>query len=229
MRVSEVFGVTIQGEGPSTGVPASFVRLYGCNLDCVWCDTPFTWDTKGKLGVVYEREDESRVLDVVELLPTIPPARLLVISGGEPLIQRRAVYELAGRALMYGPFQAVEIETNGTQSPLLPLTGLSYNVSPKLSHAKTSKPGIRPEVLAQFLDRPAVFKFVAQGPDDLAKVDAVVADVGIPAERVWIMPEGRNEHDIAHHASRLVDEVIARGWNVATRLHVTLWGDRRGV
>ena len=229
MRVSEVFGPTIQGEGPSTGVPASFVRLYGCNLDCVWCDTPFTWDTKGKLGVVYERDAESRSVDVVELLPTIPDARLLVISGGEPMIQRKAVYELAGRALMTGPFRAVEIETNGTQSPLLPLTGLSYNVSPKLTHAKTSKPGIRPEVLTQFLDRPAVFKFVASSRLDLLEVDHVVAEVGIPPELVWIMPEGKTADDVAARGFRLVDEIVARGWNVATRLHVTLWGDRRGV
>lgn len=229
MRVSEVFGPTIQGEGPSTGVPASFVRLYGCNLDCVWCDTPYTWDTKGKLGVVYEREDESRSVDVVELLPTIPPARLLVITGGEPLIQRRAVYELAMRALQGGDFQAVEIETNGTQSPLVPATGVSYNVSPKLTHARTSKQGIRPEVLVQFLDRPAVFKFVASTRLDLIEVQAVVEDVGIPPELVWIMPEGKTAEDVSHRGFRLVDEIVGRGWNVATRLHVTLWGDRRGV
>lgn len=229
MRVSEVFGPTIQGEGPSTGVPASFVRLYGCNLDCVWCDTPFTWDTKGKLGVVYERDAESRSVDVVELLPTIPDARLLVISGGEPLIQRKAVYELAGRALMSKRFEAVEVETNGTQSPLVPLHGLSYNVSPKLHHAQTSKPGIRPEVLEQFLDRPAVFKFVCASRPDLVEVDRIVEEVGIPADRVWIMPEGKTAEDVSYRGHRLVDQIVGRGWNVATRLHVTLWGDRRGV
>lgn len=229
MRVSEVFGPTIQGEGPSTGVPASFVRLYGCNLDCVWCDTPYTWDTKGKLGVVYERADESRSVDVVDLLPEIPPARLLVITGGEPLIQRRAVYELAQRALTSGSWSAVEVETNGTQSPLLPVKGLSYNVSPKLQHAQTSHPGIRPEVLEQFLDRPAVFKFVAQETGDLPEIDGLCAAIGIPADRVWVMPEGKTEFDVAYRGAVLADEIIARGWNVATRLHVTLWGDRRCV
>jgi 7-carboxy-7-deazaguanine synthase len=229
VRISEVFGPTIQGEGPSTGTPAAFVRLYGCNLDCVWCDTPYTWDTKGKLGVVYERADESTAVEVVDLIPGIPAARLLVITGGEPLIQRKAVYELAGRALMTGPWTAVEIETNGTQSPLLPLAGMSYNVSPKLQHAGTTQAGIRPDVLAEFVDRPAVFKFVAAHPSDLGEVDAVCAEVGIPADRVWIMPEGKTPEDVAAHGTALAADVIARGWNLSTRLHVSLWGDRRGV
>ena len=42
--ISEVFGPTVQGEGPTIGRRAAFVRLGRCNLDCSWCDTPYTWD-----------------------------------------------------------------------------------------------------------------------------------------------------------------------------------------
>ena len=48
LLVAERFGVerpTFQGEGPSSGVPALFIRLSRCNLTCTWCDTPYTWDT----------------------------------------------------------------------------------------------------------------------------------------------------------------------------------------
>ena len=50
LTVSEIFGPTFQGEGPFTGRAAVFLRLGRCNLDCKWCDTPYTWDWKGKNG-----------------------------------------------------------------------------------------------------------------------------------------------------------------------------------
>ena len=42
--VAEIFGPTWQGEGPSAGQVAAFVRLGLCNLTCAWCDTAYTWD-----------------------------------------------------------------------------------------------------------------------------------------------------------------------------------------
>ena len=44
MKVNEIFGPTIQGEGRSAGMPTMFVRLSGCNLACIWCDTPYCFN-----------------------------------------------------------------------------------------------------------------------------------------------------------------------------------------
>lgn len=224
-----MFGPTLQGEGPSTGIPATFVRLWGCNLDCSWCDTPYTWDTTGKNGVAYSRDQESSEVDPMELVESLPLAQLLVITGGEPLIQASALRQLIPAALALRGFPRVEIETNGTRPPLDPHPAVSYNVSPKLEHASTTRDSIEVDRLRAFLPHPAVYKFVAQAPRDLDEVAWIAEQVGIPPDRVWIMPEGRDEAEILSVQRELVDTVIARGWRMSTRLHVLLWGDRRRV
>lgn len=231
LRVSEVFGPTVQGEGPSTGVPAWFIRLWGCNLDCQWCDTPYTWDTKGKLGVVYDRDVESDSMSVADLVAEVPSwVRLVVVTGGEPLVQAAGAAELAERLVEAG--HRVEFETNGTRMPPLDIGAVTYNISPKLTHAGTLKPGIRPGVLREFLALDwsrSVLKFVAASSTDVAEAAEVVAEVGWPADRVWVMPEGRDEVAVMDGQEGLVESVLARGYNLGTRLHVLLWGDRRGV
>jgi 7-carboxy-7-deazaguanine synthase len=230
MRVSELFGPTIQGEGPSTGVPAVFVRLWGCNLDCAWCDTPFTWDVTGKLGTAYDRTAESTTRTAEDVWAEVVAlggrARLLVITGGEPMLQPVAVLELAQRAVEAG--WRVEVETNGTRPPLDTLA-INYRVSPKLTHADTTKDPIRAERLAEYARHPGTaFKFVATTASDLDEVDAICLEADIPAEQVWVMPEGVDRAALEDHAAALVEHVIDRGWHLSTRLHVLLWGNERG-
>jgi len=232
VRVAEVFGPTVQGEGPSTGRPAVFVRLWGCNLDCAWCDTPYTWDVSGKNGTVYRRDDESTVVDAEALAATasalVPAGRLFdyraVITGGEPLLQSG---ELTVLVEALAPLR-VEIETNGTLTPPIDAPGVDYNVSPKLAHARTTRDALRPSVLAEFqqLTQSGVaFKFVCEQPSDLATIDAL----RLPPSWVWIMPEGRDAATIEQRGRTLAPHVLDRGYNLSTRLHVLLWGDERGV
>lgn len=232
MRVAEVFGPTVQGEGPSTGRPAVFVRLWGCNLDCAWCDTPYTWDVSGKNGTPYRRDDESRVVDPAELaaeaLLLVPAGRRhdyrVVVTGGEPLLQAHAVLQLVSAL---APME-VEVETNGTIAPPVDSSVVAYNVSPKLAHARTSRDSLRPDVLTEFLQlmrSPVAFKFVCQQPDDLDAID----DLRLPPHLVWIMPEGRDAATIEQRGRTLAPHVLDRGYNLSTRLHVLLWGDERGV
>lgn len=225
--VSEVFGPTVQGEGPTTGQRCAFVRLGRCNLDCGWCDTPYTWDWTGKNGTAYDPADLTRrtVDSVVDELQALDVNRV-VVSGGEPLLQRTALTTLTHHLVKLG--YAVEIETNGTMPPL-DVEGVTYNVSPKLAHAGvTTRDPINLDALAALHRCGAIYKFVAATDTDLDEIADVVQRAGIEPDRVWVMPLGTSPHEVKFRSRALADAVIAKGWNLTGRLHVTLWGNTRG-
>lgn len=237
MRVNEIFGPTLQGEGPHAGLRSAFVRLSGCNLDCSWCDTPYTWDWHGKNGVAYDARLESHDMTVDEVLAEVLPMGVgnLVITGGEPLVQREAVTALVHAWLHNGdPFSTVEIETNGTRSPLdlyLVPAGLHYNVSPKLTSSGVEQSRAwNYDVLMQFVRTGAAsFKFVVDDLTDLEALDKLLDITELPRRDVWLMPCGIWGHEVLNHLTWLADEAIARGVNCCGRMHVMAWGNQRGV
>lgn len=226
--LAQVFGPTIQGEGPSRGTLAHFIRFSGCNLKCTWCDTPYTWDPAAGMR---EWRKAVAVADVVRYLRRTP-APLWVITGGEPLLHQRA--EGLSRLLTAAADDGatVEVETNGTIAPDPAVWGrawTTFNVSPKLAHAGDPQDRrIRPAALAAFSDLAraglASFKFVARNPDDLDEVAELVRCHRIPDRAVWVMPEGTTADAVLTHARALADPVMTRGWNLTLRDHVLLWG-----
>src|SRR5437016_1796340 len=115
--VSEIFGPTFQGEGPSLGRRCVFLRLGGCNLHCRWCDTPYTWDWTGRNGVAYEPRKELQPMDPMAVWESLRSlgAETLVISGGEPMLQQASLLPLLDRTVNAEWW--VEIETAGTIAP----------------------------------------------------------------------------------------------------------------
>ena len=222
LRVSEIFGPTLQGEGPSQGQPAWFLRTSGCNLSCSWCDTPYTWDWQGQNGVAFDRVAETTVMTTDEvvkaLLPVVQPDDLLVVTGGEPLIQQRALAQVL-RAVG----ARTEVETNGTIEPKL--SGVRYNVSPKLQNSGCSD--IRPGVLDSFPDG-TILKFVVTDPKDFDEIDLVLGALSVPRP-VWVMPEGKTREEVSAKLEWVFALAALRGWSVSSRLHVLALGDRRGV
>mgnify|MGYP001223000901 CR=1 FL=1 len=98
LRVTEIFH-SIQGESTWAGLPCTFVRLTGCPLRCVWCDTAYAF-----------HGGERMTLDDVVAKVAGFPAKVVEITGGEPLSQP-ASYELAARLLAVG--YTVLVETSG--------------------------------------------------------------------------------------------------------------------
>lgn len=239
LTVSEVFGPTFQGEGPSAGRRAMFVRLGRCNLDCKWCDTPYTWDWTGKNGPPQDPKALERMSigEVVALLQELAAERgtfipdLTVVTGGEPMVQA-ALLPLCDTLTALGD---VEIETNGTFKPSAALAAYAkFNVSPKLAHSGVKRSlAINEEALTTFAcladTGRACFKFVVRSRGDLLAVRELCSEVGIPPHTVWIMPEGRSSADIHDALRRFADDVLTAGYNLTGRMHVTLWEDRRGV
>lgn len=234
--VSERFGPTIQGEGPSAGRPAMFLRLGMCNLDCRVCDTPYTWDWTGQLGTRYDRKTELSHLSMGEATEWVHANcadRLLVITGGEPLIQRKALEQWLPTVV--GACD-IEVETNGTLPPLrFPWQTLAYNVSPKtpamLNGAAERLEWDSLHALAEHgraLSN-VRWKFVVRHMDDVRFADMIATRLDLPRRKVWLMPEGVDAAEQTATLGWLANMAAQLGYNVSPRLHVMAWGNRRGV
>lgn len=236
---------TLQGEGVSAGMPAVFVRASLCNLHCRWCDTDHTWNFE---GTPWEHDKDAdpgyrkhRKADVTIEVPAAEivakvaafPCRRVVLTGGEPLLQQEAWLEVISGLREIDPGYVFEVETNGTRMPSDGFRAAvdQFNVSPKLANSgMEARLRVAPEVLASFAADPkAWFKFVARDAADLEEVGAFVATHGIPDSKVLIMPEGRCAAELDRHGLELVAPCLAHGWRFCDRLHVRLWGDKRGV
>jgi 7-carboxy-7-deazaguanine synthase len=222
----EIFA-SIQGEGASAGLPSTFVRLAICNLQCSWCDTAYTWDWKR-----YDRLQQTLTMDATAVFDRVSclEPRSVVITGGEPLVQRRELIPFA-QMLKDARFR-IEVETNGTIAPAdLKDFVDQWNVSPKLAHSgNNGLVRIRPQVLRSFAALPnAFFKFVVQSAADLPELDTIVSGSGIDPGRVLLMPEGRTLAEIEARSASIAEICARRGYRFTTRLHILLWGDKRGV
>lgn len=237
LTVSELFGTTLQGEGLSQGMPAMFLRLGLCNLDCKWCDTPFTWDWSGKNGFAYSKAIELRRMRVTEVYDRLRegnPPELMVVSGGEPMLQQRSLLQLCH--MLIAAQHRIEIETNGT---VLPSDGwehpcaahqVLFNVSPKLSCSGVApENAIKRNVLRRMVELGAVFKFVVQTSEDVQEAAALVASAHVPSGDVYLMPEGRSANEILAALPQVFDACVEHGFNLTPRLQVLAFGNQRGV
>ena len=225
MKISEIFH-SIQGEGVLAGVSSVFVRTSGCNLRCVWCDTPYTsWKPEGS---------EMSVAAIVDAVVAYG-ARHVVLTGGEPMLFEDSVklaQELKGRG------HHITIETAGTVYREIACDLMS--ISPKLANSTPTedpywsiqheKLRLQPEVLQRLM---AVceyqLKFVVSQPSDLGEIRELVGKVGARAEQVLLMPEGRDGATLNERSVWIAELCKEHGYRYSPRLHVLLWGDRRGI
>ncbi len=230
MLISEIF-YSLQGEGELTGVPSVFIRTSGCNLRCNWCDTPYaSWAPEG------------RQMTVDEILAEVTPhpAKHAVLTGGEPMIAP-GIHDLAFQLQERG--YHITIETAATVMPRGIACDLA-SLSPKLAHSapdarlddtwrrKHEELRWQPQVVESWIAAGNYqLKFVVSKEADLDEIERMIGETGcaVPRSKVLLMPEGTTVEKLRASAGWLGELCKARGYRYAPRLHIELYGNKRGT
>lgn len=241
LLVSEIFGPTLQGEGPSTGKRACFLRLGGCNLHCSFCDTAYTWRFSDyhphRSDQVFDKSKELTQMSFQAIFEKLAgmDTELLVITGGEPLLQGNELYDFLSifeRRYLDHFVDRVEIETAGTIAPgrLARYGWVNFNVSPKLrSSGNLYHERINQEALEAFAVGRTIFKFVVCSEGDFSEIDSIAQLIKLKPSQIWIMPEGETEQKQIEAMKWVAPLAIELGYNFSARLHTLIWGNKRGI
>lgn len=231
MRISEIF-YSVQGEGKLTGVPSVFIRTSGCNLRCRWCDTPYaSWKPEGV---------EMTIAEIMEQVSR-HPTRYCVVTGGEPMIAK-GMRDLLNT--LHAAGKHITIETAGTVLPDGVPCDLA-SLSPKLANSTPDEDAAgaawverhenlrsQPDIVNAWCQAyEHQLKFVISSHDDLPEIEGIVANVGARTapENILLMPEGRTVEELARSSANVVEWCKERGWRYCARLHVELFGNKRGT
>jgi len=201
----------------SAGTPSVFVRLQGCSVGCVWCDTKYSWDPA--------RGRASTLAHLLRDVAGTAPANV-VVTGGEPLAHPAFAGLVRGLDRLG---RRVEVETAGTRvPPRVPVA--QWNVSLKLAHSGVPRARrLHPPAIARFRTLKAWFKFVVGSESDVEEVGEIRRAHALDPGRILQMPLGiRREAQLS-----LMPDVLAwcrrEGYRFSPRLHILAWGARRGM
>ena len=183
-------------------------------------------------------DPEDRDISIAESVAAITEygCKHVVITGGEPFIQAKELIALCEELDKRG--HHITIETNATV-----FAGVSahlISMSPKLRNSnpptdnrffkRHDRERIRPDVIRKFLDAyTCQVKFVVDTPDDLAEIQTLQTEIGIPAETILLMPQGITPAALQQKQEWLVELCKENGYRYSPRTHVDIWGDKRGV
>ena len=222
--VSEVFK-SFQGEGAKIGTPSVFLRLGVCNLQCTWCDTPYTW----KKGFTdYVSKNTELVLRQIAELVKGTGIRNIVITGGEPLLQQVQLAELMSNTFFEN--MEIEFETNGSM-PLLPVMKdllkrrrVTFTISPKLADSGNKPYNVH-------LYPHSVLKFVYVSKKSEKLIDDFIRNSGVNTEKtkIYVMPEGTSVEAMSMKYKHLLTYCERSGYHFTPRLQIYLFGNTRAT
>lgn len=231
LAIAEMFCDTIQGEGITAGVPATFIRLQGCTLQCVWCDTLDVWPH----GNEYSFDEIFQLMESVDLIKRFEGGEQhLVLTGGSPLKQQKQLARFLSQfRRRYGFNPYIEVEN---EAVLLPDHSFAifvdqWNNSPKLANSgMKERVRIKPDVLEIMNNgfRNSWFKFVVQKEEEWQEIKKDFLPY-IDRSRIILMPEGQTQQELLKTREIVANIAIREGVRFTDRLHVTIWNKKTGV
>lgn len=230
IKVAEKF-YSLQGENVTSGVPAYFLRLQHCTLECVWCDTLEVW----KKGTPILVDDLIAEWEREDLLKPMQEGKIhLVLTGGSPLMQQKALTELLEKVKGDNQYPYVEVETEAVLIPTVEFDFFvdHYNVSPKLANSgMPEEKRIKLDTIKWHVDScKSFFKFVVTNEGDVREMESTYATpCDIPCQRIYLMPEGTMTADLEKRYSWIAEVCKKKFYNFTTRLQVLIWGKTTGV
>jgi len=238
---------SIQGEGKSLGQPSIFIRLSLCNLYCVWCDTDYTWNWENTnfrhnndSNRSYKKFSKKEMIislsasDIMDIISGIN-CKNLVITGGEPMVQHKELlsfFQLVKSQNNRAGYK-IEFETNGTIIPSPELDELTdqYNVSVKLVNSGIPESvRIKPEAIRFYSsNNKSNFKFVVDDLNDLGEIQDLARQFHIDDDKIYLMPQGITQTELKKKQGWLVELCKERNFNYTDRMHIHIFGNKRGV
>lgn len=251
LPIVEIFGPTIQGEGRRVGHPSYFIRFGGCNLRCqgfgceyrtpdgdvkLGCDTYYAVDPLFRknwkiITDYYEIIEELHNLGFDENKIDKPD---IVITGGEPTIywkneefQKLLIYLISrGIKVTIETNASIDIEfTKPYQKEIM------FSMSVKLSNSgEPEYKRININNINNILENTndSYFKFVVDKNTDFSEIEDLLKQVPYYAD-VYLMPMGETREHIAENAEYVADLCIKHGFKYSPRLHIDIWGNKKGV
>lgn len=243
IKVSEMF-YSIQGEGPTMGKPAVFLRLQSCNLMCggqatvkdkklhdgaTWrCDTIETW-------MVGKEYTENKLYDKFKekgfMMNFFKQNAHLIITGGEPMLQQ---IQLLPFLAILPNYVKIEVETNGTIKPTKEFNAFidQYNVSPKLSNSgMPQNRRYKGESLTWHKQSiTSFFKFVVTRKGDIAEIfEFFIKPLNLSHDKIYLMPGAENREQLIKNSKIVAELCKEYGFNFSTRLQIDIWNKCVGV
>lgn len=230
LAIAEMFSDTIQGEGVNAGIPATFIRLQGCTLTCVWCDTLDVWPH----GNEYSFDEVLNLLNHDNNIQKyMNGAQHLILTGGSPLKQQdrlaEFIYEFYKRFGFY-PYIEVENEAVLKPKPKFSQYVSCWNNSPKLANSMMKERArLKPEIIKEMaaLDN-SWFKFVVDKEADWEEIKRDYLP-HISLGQVILMPEGQTQEQLTKTRELTAAIAIRENVRFSDRLHITLWNKKTGV
>jgi len=250
---------TIQGEGKLAGVPSLFIRFSGCNLRCIWQMEDGTYSRCDTRYASFQPNEtiELEVDKIVEWVKhNLGNTKHIVITGGEPLLQRKGLAELCQK-LKEQLNVHITLESNGSifDESVAQWIDL-YSISPKLSNSvpnadKLAVFGLQDNIVFKKHDQNRLniaalqsyinlannsakelqLKFVVGKREDYKEIvsDFVAQLKDCKASDILLMPLGATKVEIARSSPMVLDMAIANGWRFSPRVHIDLFGSKSGV